>query len=88
MGEIQGNYGRLLGVRGLVTALVQLDAKFNNALCQSGDKSPHSKEAPGTNGDDEMPARQSDQAELSVTLSHSSRLCLSVAFYLADIILD
>jgi len=41
-------------VRGLVTALVQRDANFktatilgfDDALYQSGDKSPHSKEAP------------------------------------------
>jgi len=45
------NFGkRLLGVRGLVTALVQQDAKFNGALYQSGDKSPHSKEAPRGDG--------------------------------------
>ena len=37
--------GRLLGVRGLVTALVKSAVEFGVLLYQSGDKSPHSKEA-------------------------------------------
>ncbi|HEV8370052.1 MAG TPA: hypothetical protein VGQ39_19010 [Pyrinomonadaceae bacterium] len=44
--------GRLLGVRGLVTALVQrnsafMDPMFDDSLYQSGNKFPHSKEVFG-----------------------------------------